>query len=631
MEAIALLALDLDEQSARYLPLRPRPIDGELATGYLVRVASANGYESPWALQRALVDVGCRSVDNLFEQLRLDRGWQTILVGPFPHYWKPQRALPAGLRSDDFNHHFIRWCPACLLESAHWRGEWALKLNCVCVRHGLRLMDQCPQCSVRTRMERGSTVLCTCGYSLAQARSMVACKPLIHLHEALMLEWQRPTGKADFGLKPEHWIKMVRYLGAFHTEPAPAHLGKAPHLHEYGAALALTTGTANLLADWPQAFHAMLTRNRAEFGGATHIGDAFGALYRVLYRELSAPCFEFLREAFENYLSVNWFGLLGRRNRRLKQETLARHQYKPLAAIANDAGTGRSVVRHLASAGVVDGMATKHGSGRVTWSIPMAEVERIRMLVDDAMTLREVVTALGVGRRRVRELVGENLLRAWLNPQKSATASWLISRADVHKLATIGFQLCLEVEPVREMTDVAHVCKTWQIRSDEFAALVRALLSGAVQARGRVKGKAGLGGVAMLADEARQWLTSSRLATDMWLSVDAAARLLAVKQQVAYGLITRGLLGCTSRREGARVCRRVSREDISLFQATFVSLAELAEIQHKSVRTLLRELRAAPACGPSMDGFRQYFYRRAEVAELLDESHQDLVKGERND
>lgn len=53
------------------LPVRPRPHPGEWAYGYLVRVAEANGYESPRALWRGLGPRRTGSISSVRYALRL--------------------------------------------------------------------------------------------------------------------------------------------------------------------------------------------------------------------------------------------------------------------------------------------------------------------------------------------------------------------------------------------------------------------------------------------------------------------------------------------------------------------------------------------------------------------------------
>ena len=119
----------------------------------------------------------------------------------------------------------------------------------------------------------------------------------------------------------------------------------------------------------------------------------------------------------------------------------------------------------------------------------------------------------------------------------------------------------------------------------------------------------GLGGVELLADVLRVWLSSLRRTKQALLSIDAAANRLGLKQQVAYELVARGLI--SSSLQGR--CRRVAPQAIESFRGTYVALSELALEQSMAPRRMLALLDCQPVCGPRIDGARQYFYRRDDI------------------
>lgn len=118
--------------------LRPKPLAHEFAPGYLIRVAEANGYETPLAFWRTLSrrysvpSVGLRNALNL----RVAELKQ--ILGPFPAYTRIAHRETLGLRTEDFNHHWLRWCPLCWTDSLFLHFEWGIKLCCVCTRHQVR-------------------------------------------------------------------------------------------------------------------------------------------------------------------------------------------------------------------------------------------------------------------------------------------------------------------------------------------------------------------------------------------------------------------------------------------------------------------------------------------------------------
>lgn len=127
------------------LPVRPRPMPGEAAIGYLMRVAKANGHASPRHLWH-----GLKSEARLYEALELTAREQACLFGPLPGYWETgtensgQKGNSickaggdqklSGLSLAAFNHARMRWCPLCLMDSN--QRPWCLADEAVLRLHG---------------------------------------------------------------------------------------------------------------------------------------------------------------------------------------------------------------------------------------------------------------------------------------------------------------------------------------------------------------------------------------------------------------------------------------------------------------------------------------------------------------
>lgn len=593
------------------LPVRPRPIDGELSIGYLCRVAMVNGYEDMRVLCRAISDKGI----SIVGALRLDSHEIGRLFGPLPRFCISGLPTTSDITVEHFNHHYLRWCPACLRGRGYFSGAWGLKLCCVCVQHRVRLVENCPSCQERQRILRCTPCCSLCGQDLSRASAQAVGNALVELHRRLQasIETCRRTGNPDGVLD---WLRLVKYLGPFLADPWCRRPGQVVGLHRLPEAMTLVEAAARLLDDWPTNFNALLHRARSYQPHATHLAQAFGPLYRVLYQDLAGESFDPLREAFERHLHEHWFGLLGRRNRWLRSDTISRHPRQTTKAVAREAGVGAAAVRHLERSGAITVHAVQHASGRVTRAVPVSEAERVERLKQDSVTLRHAASLLRIGRQRVRELIDAGLVRAWIDRRQTRAATWWLSKADVVCLASIG-------EPVGKTgrgqgwIDVVSVLKAWRLIHGEFALMVRALLASELRARRPAGHLSGLGDAELPISELRRWLWSHREAHQVWLSVDNAATRLGLKQQVTYELVARGLIA-TSLRKGSRF---IHRDAVGDFQKTYVSLAELASSQSMAPRRLLAQLHCEPVCGPRIDGARQYFYRRDEASHALEVLH----------
>ena len=157
---------------------------------------------------------------------------------------------------------------------------------------------------------------------------------------------------------------------------------------------------------------------------------------------------------------------------------------------------------------------------------------------------------------------------------------------------------------------MANILKNWSLLDEEFVALVEAIQNQKIICYAELTQVNPIGKTYLDGQQFGGWLTGYRFEHSQFMSVDCAAKALGLKQQVAYQLVQSGLLE-TDPPSGKGV--RISTDQLQQFQANYVSLAELARIRGCSSRNLLEALPTKPVTGPTVDGNRQYFYRRSEV------------------
>jgi hypothetical protein len=141
--------------------------------------------------------------------------------------------------------------------------------------------------------------------------------------------------------------------------------------------------------------------------------------------------------------------------------------------------------------------------------------------------------------------------------------------------------------------------------------LIHALLNGDIVPVAKEKQLTMVGNLLLDANQVRDWLNSHRGKLTTNMSVDHASKILGVKQQVAYDLVRSRVLNAI---DDEILGKRISPQDIQNFQENYVALAELARLQNCSPRKILKEMISRPVCGPTIDGTRQYFFRRSDTA-----------------
>lgn len=592
--------------------VRPRPLPRESTLGYLQRVASANGLGSVGQLFASLRSRHQGAFDELCARLRLSDEERALLFGSLPAQWN-HPDIPLGLEHADFNSTHGRWCPLCLREGGVLPGQWTLKLVCSCPKHGTWLKESCSRCGANLGWSEvaQSEGQCPCGACLmdddteeaggdAQALTLLLCGDSSGMGRLACLS----------GLSTPAIHRLVRYLGPFQATTRPPHPGQTLEVHRLDVARGLVTGAACLLANWPTNLHTRIDELRADAPESPSVRRTFDPLYRVLYDALQEAEFRFLRDAFEDYLHVHWWGLICKRNRRLRPETANGHPRLSLPQMAKAARVPPSVVRHMVQAELVPSNSAELRSGRRARSIHLSELQGIQSATDGARSLEETAQMLSLPRRRVRELIVGGLLTPLVSRQiNKDAAAWLIPKKEIDRLHVQTIQAPDDSESI----PARDILKYWRLEKHESVALIAALVDRRLPAQGDGQSKVPVGKALLCAVGAKEWLLRHRSHARKDFSVDTAAKELGIKQQVAYDLVRLGILHSTT---VGVLGHRVSPDDVERFQATYVSLASLASQARRSPRALLAELSASPVCGPSIDGTRQYFYRRTEVESL---------------
>lgn len=199
---------------ARRWPMRSKPQPGELLSGWIARLALANGL-APRALLMILtgddaagglgarpdvrLDATCPSwvlatlsrgagiAPSEIAGLSLDAAHQSgrpsllaFLAARRPDWLRPlavgsdQAAAQAKRRAGLCGDGALAFCPECLQEMPWARRWWRFVLARVCLRHGCRLLDRCPRCRRSWAPQRATrlqplTACHACGADLARA------------------------------------------------------------------------------------------------------------------------------------------------------------------------------------------------------------------------------------------------------------------------------------------------------------------------------------------------------------------------------------------------------------------------------------------------------------------------------
>lgn len=593
------------------LPLRPRPAMGEATPGYLMRVAASNGFRTATQMLAFLSDPHFATFDDLVTRLGLSDDERHALFGALPRRWG-HAEMPLGLSVSDFNHVHRRWCPMCLAETGVLQGRWTLKLTTACTKHAVWLEEVCPNCQSPQAWTDVDFMHCACGMRLTGTRVADVDAGVVALLQVLGGESPENCALPDaFSALPVPLAhKVVRYLGHFIDQPRPAHPGQVRGVHQLQTAKTLISNTVQLLTDWPSRLHGLMATLQATAPNTPSVRRTFSPLYRVLYTELDDPRCQFLRDGFEAYLHEHWWGLVCQRNKLIHSQTIASHPRVTIKEAAKATETPASVIRHLVQADLIDGTATPLPSGRQQRTVHAQEMAAIKAITQGACTLQAAAQALALPESRVRMLLAHGIVKPAISRLSNRLAqSWLIPQAEIQRL-----HLTPVVGDVQAHRTLRDTLKYGQLSDDEAMGMIRAVIDGELLVRSTIADAVPIGLACLDRGELAAWLLTTRRQSSPGLSVDEAAQALGLKQQVAYELVRRGLLPS---KYVAGLGRRVFDEAIQSFRQTYVSLAEIARLRGRAPRALLHDIEGTPVTGPSVDGARQYFFRRSDLVHPL--------------
>jgi hypothetical protein len=397
------------------------------------------------------------------------------------------------------------------------------------------------------------------------------------------------------GLDLDQAQRLIRYLGG-HMDPAavsrPLKLRNAGRLQ---ASWPVTTLAAEILSHWPRSFHECWSRLQANSaGGKSGLVGAFRQAYHYLYKGLPEGAFLPVRESFESWLGEHWKGGICKRNRRLSAELLVKAQWIPGKVAADQLGISVPRLRTLVSEGALDGQESVSTTGR--------------------HFLMEAIGLSKVRMRRLLRLLFPNARRI----SGKEKMPWCVPRNDVEALQAIGSHLPIVSIPEEEQVSLTHVLKHWAWTAEDIVSLVEAVKAGKVPLISMLDSGRGINRWIFETKQLRAWQASlyAGLEECTWLSIPDAARVMNVKQQVAYWLTKNGYLPvsdkiATSKRSGARV----RREDIEWFMNQYVFGREIAAQIGRSPLKVTRLLAAHgiyPLKGYTPEPCRLSVFRRDE-------------------
>lgn len=610
-----------------YIPdllIRPHPHRNEGPQGYLLRLAEAN-----FMTTHRLGELGIRFDAKIL----------------FRHQLLPPQALDPDLHEHVnrignlfrgkrriWNQQYPRFCPHCLEEDPTWQAAWEVLFLDVCPTHRCWLVDQCSSCGKALSWTRDSLLRCSCGSDFRQEKVEEAPSFDVLLAERLENRLLHKEDRIVLGTYPfadltlEQLQRLIRYVGSY-LDPArgPKPL-KIPNAGATVVSWPVTSLAAEILFDWPRAFHETLNQLQdAAPEKQSGLKGKFDRVYAYPYHALREPAFNAVRESFEAWVSERWKGGTAKRNRRLPLELLAKMQWIPGKAAADKLGISMAYLRYLIREGELEGQETVKASGRRFIMVRKDQLYAMDEKLANEITLTKAMEILGIGNVRLQRIL-KLLFPSARRIQDKIYMPWSIPRGEVMSLAEIGLELPVLRVFEESQVSFAHVLKYWNWNADEIVSLVESVKTGKMTPLARLEGTVGIGRWVFHREKLRAWHQQLDTGRAYWVTIPEMAIILGIKQQVAYWLTQNSYIRAEKLGTVRDVGSRVKKVEIERFLREYIFATEIGDrVGHSSrkVMRLLTDVGIYPLRGnSSAEPCRQLVYRRSDALDRFIQKHE---------
>lgn len=600
------------------LLLRPHPYRNEGPKGYMLRLAEAN-----WMQARELQLIG------------LTYEYQTLLheallplqeIDPVLHKSVEYFSELLINQKRVWNHKHARFCPDCLTDDAFWRVEWELLFHDACSTHGTWLIDQCSSCGHEVSWSRSSLLRCQCGADLRAEMPNSCPDSVIALSEVLKHKISRlPRATSD--LAPfshtdiEQAQRIIRYLGTYMNESSGKNPLKIQQAGLMSRSWPITSLAAEILSNWPNAFHVSLEaiQSKGDAKDKPTLSTVFGHAYHYLYKGLTGSAFEEIRQAFELWLSESWRGGLAKRNKRLGALVLEKATWIPANLACEMLGVSHQRLNFLIKEGAIEGESYISEKGRQFVMVRRDSLEVVKNNLSGEIDMTSAGALLGFAKKRMRQL----LRHIFPDARKTGTypsSPWTVSRFEVNKLLAIGEDIPRLCIPDEGCVSLNHILRFWAWTAEDISNLIHAVRTSEMLPENVLDGVVGVSGWVFNENTLKAWRARSVQGFGIWLNITQAAKVIGIKQQVAYDLVNMHFIKSEILHGQPNGGKRVRRTEVENFNKSYIFATGVAQrlgVSPRKAISILEKRHIKPISGPGIDEGRQVLYLRNDLIEQL--------------
>ena len=534
-----------------------------------------------------------------------------------------------------WNMQHARFCPHCLLEHTYWKVEWELNFYDVCHHHGVWLVDQCSSCGKKLSWSRTQLLRCQCG-SILTAEQPKACPVNMTAIAAVMSSkiFQNETHVAPEVVKTmniEQTQRLIRYLGNYMSQVSGKNPLKMRHAGDLVQSWPVTTLAAQVLDDWPKAFHDSLTKieklNRPD--GRPSLNEVFGQAYHYVFKSLKEKPFEELRHQFELWLNGVWKGGIAKRNKRLTETLMQQAAWIPASVACDFLGTSHQRLDLLIREGTIEGETHISQKGRKFVMVRRDNLDRVKQHLFGLIDMTTAGRLLGLQKRRMRQVL-KLIFTDAKKTGSSPGSPWAVSRLEVNQILELSMDLGYVSIPDEGCVSLGHILRYWTWSNEDVAGFIISVKSKEIVPINVLDTVSGIAAWNFNEMELKNWKIKSQNGLGTWLTIAQTAKLIGIKEQVAYELVRIGFLRTEVMPKQMKQGTRVRRSTIIEFKEKYIFATHIAEALGCSARKVISQLNhygIQPISGPGVNGARQVLYQKTnDVERFIEQAGKTLVE-----
>lgn len=603
------------------LLLRPQPYRDEGPNGYMLRLAEAN-----WMPAREFQSLGLMYEPSML----INEGLLPLKVlDPALHTNVEYYSELLFNKKRIWNHKHARFCPHCLADDVFWRVEWELLFHDACATHGTWLVDQCTSCGDHISWARESLIRCQCGADL-RAEQTSGCPEAVKLLSQLLKLKINPMHHLKGVSAPftdtdiEQIQRIIRYLGTYMNLAA----GKNPlKIQQAGSMIkswSVTTLASEIISNWPNAFYQSLDNIQREASAdKPTLSTVFGHAYHYLYKGFKGAAFNEIKDTFEAWLSASWKGGIAKRNKRLATVMLEKASWIPANLACEMLGISHQRLAFLIREGTIEGETYFSDKGRKFVMVRRDNLESVKHNLSGEIDMKTAGALLGLNKMRMRQMLRLIFPEA-CKTGTAASAPWTVSRFEINKLLSLADALPKLSMPDEGCVSLNHILRYWAWTTEDLAALIHSVQTSELLPENVLDGAVGISGWIFSENILKAWKTKSQQGFGVWLTVDQAAKLIGIKQQVAYELVHMNLIKAELMHRQPKGGSRIRRTEVEKFKQDYIFATEVGHrlgVSPRKAISILEKRLIKPISGPGIDDGRQLLYLKSEsIKQIFDDA-----------